>query len=126
MKNTLARALARINRQTKTSIYHQVLAQVQEQGGDLQVINNPASFSSLLKIYQRFINDADLRGLPRFMIAVDGMLQDFGGQPMAPEVQEEDEAEGEEGGDDKPEKPVQEQQQQGQPAPRKPVAPAAQ
>ena len=96
MKRTLASMLARINHRTRGEIYQQTLAQVEQQGGDLQVINNPSSFGTLLKVYQRFINDADLRGLPTFLIEVDRMLQDFGGQPMAPEVDEEGEEEGDE------------------------------
>ena len=64
---------------------------MEAEGGDLSVLNDPGSFSTLLKLYQRFINDADLRGLPNFLVEVDQLLQNFGGQPKPADSTEEEE-----------------------------------
>ena len=102
--NQLVTALSKVNQTTHEQIRTEVLAQVEAEGGDLSVLNDPGSFSTLLKLYQRFINDADLRGLPNFLVEVDQLLQEFGGQPKPPEATEE-EGEGE-GGEQPPAKPA--------------------
>ena len=95
--NQLVAELTKINQQTKAAIRTEVLAQVEANSGELQIINDPGSFNTLLKIYQRFINDADLRGLPQFLIEVDSLLHDFGGKPKPaqPEVDDNEEGAGE-------------------------------
>ena len=110
MKNRMLAALIGVNKRTRTEMYQETLAQIEQRGGDLQVLNDPGSFSTLMKIYQRFINDGDLRGLPTFMMEVDQLLQDFGGhpKPAEPKYPEGEEGEGEgEGPPAQPDKPQQ-------------------
>ena len=91
--NQFATTLIKVNQDTKADIFNQVLAEVAESGGDLKVLNDPTSFGTLLKLYQRFINDSDLRGLPTFLVEVDSLLQGFGGQPKPPSEESDEEEE---------------------------------
>ena len=83
MTQDMVEALRAADTQVSNNQVQYVLSKIKESDNDLSIINDPYSISVIVKLYQRFINEGDMRGVPGFLLEVDRMLVNYGGKPKA-------------------------------------------
>ena len=79
MLTTIATVAADVNQGIIDESLKRIEASEDYEG--LKVINDQASVNVLLKMYRTYIDDTNFQGLPIFLMAVDELLQEYGGRP---------------------------------------------